>query len=119
MRRWYGQFLGFIAGWLLLRHPVGGFLGLLVGYAFDHDWFSPPRLGEKRRPRAQDQQADASGNADVDWAYRVFDLPDTAAQSEINQVIKELEADKEQLFKQVGQLSYELSWLKKKSGLEL
>ena len=32
--------------------------------------------------------------------------------------VKELEADKEQLFKQVGQLSYEVAWLKKKSGLE-
>ena len=32
--------------------------------------------------------------------------------------VKELEADREQLFKQVGQLSYEVAWLKKKSGLE-
>ncbi|WP_330947686.1 DnaJ domain-containing protein [Thermomonas sp. LB-4] len=90
MRRWYGQFLGFIAGWLLLRHPVGGLLGLLVGYAFDHDWFSPPRRGEKRRPRAQDQQADASGNADVDWAYRVFDLPANASDAEIDRAYRRL-----------------------------
>ena len=49
MRRWYGQFLGFIAGWLLLRHPVGGLLGLLVGYAFDHDAFSSSRKPAPKR----------------------------------------------------------------------
>ncbi|ODU50301.1 DnaJ domain-containing protein [Thermomonas sp. XSG] len=89
MRRWYGQFLGFIAGWLLLRHPVGGLLGLLVGYAFDHDWFTPPRRGEKRRPR-QEQQAASGGNADVDWAYRVFDLPETASDAEIDRAYRRM-----------------------------
>ena len=67
MRRWYGQFFGFIAGWLLLKHPVGGLLGLLVGYAFDHDWFSAPRRAEKRKSRPQ-QQAESTGNADVGWS---------------------------------------------------
>lgn len=43
MTRWYGKFFGFIAGWLLLRHPVGGLLGLLVGHAFDSDWFGRRR----------------------------------------------------------------------------
>ncbi len=37
--RWYGTILGAIAGWLLLRHPAGGLLGGLVGYAFDSGWF--------------------------------------------------------------------------------
>ena len=27
-KRWYGKFFGLIAGWLLLRHPAGGLLGL-------------------------------------------------------------------------------------------
>ena len=89
MRRWYGQFLGFIAGWLLLRHPVGGLLGLLVGYAFDHDWFTPPRRAEKRRPR-QEQPADSTGNADVDWAYRVFELPATASDAELDRAYRRL-----------------------------
>lgn len=89
MRRWYGQFLGFIAGWLLLRHPVGGLLGLLVGYAFDHDWFSAPRRAEKRTSR-QERQAESAGNADVDWAYRVFDLPETASDAEIDRAYRRL-----------------------------
>ena len=33
--RGYGTVLGFLAGWLLLRHPAGGVLGL----AFDRGWF--------------------------------------------------------------------------------
>ena len=87
MRRWYGQFLGFIAGWLLLRHPVGGFLGLLVGYAFDHDAFSRPRAprpGGKAPPRPD------AGNADVDWAYRVFGLPEDASDAQIDRAYRKL-----------------------------
>ena len=88
MRRWYGQFLGFIAGFLLLRHPVGGFIGLLVGYAFDHDAFSSPR-----RPAAPQERADSpSGDADVDWAYRVFDLPETAGNDELDRAYRKLMA---------------------------
>ena len=87
MRRWYGQFFGFIAGWLLLRHPVGGLLGLLVGYAFDHDVFSSPR--RSKPDRAAPPRGDA-GNADVDWAYRVFDLPADASDAEIDRAYRRL-----------------------------
>ncbi len=37
--RWYGTVLGFLAGWLLLRHLAGGLLGGLIGHAFDRGWF--------------------------------------------------------------------------------
>jgi len=37
--RWYGTILGFVAGYLLLRHPAGGLLGGLIGMAFDRGWF--------------------------------------------------------------------------------
>ena len=87
MRRWYGQFLGFIAGWLLLRHPVGGFLGLLVGYAFDHDAFSRPRA---RRPGDKAPRRPDAGNADVDWAYRVFGLPEDASDAQIDRTYRKL-----------------------------
>lgn len=66
MTRWYGKLLGFVAGWLLLRHPAGGVVGLLIGHAFDSDVFAGKRdasyavLGVTR---------DAS-DAEVDQAYR-------------------------------------------------
>ena len=66
MKRWYGKLLGFIAGWLLMRHPAGGLIGLLIGHAFDSDWFRRPGhdaydvLGVER---------DAS-DTEIDLAYR-------------------------------------------------
>ena len=66
MKRWYGKLLGFIAGWLLLRHPVGGLIGLLIGHAFDADWLFP------RRSAPFDTLGvgmDAS-DAEIDQAYR-------------------------------------------------
>lgn len=66
MTRWYGKLLGFIAGWLLMRHPVGGLIGLLVGHAFDADWFS---LSRDNPYRVFNLTSDAS-DAEVDQAYR-------------------------------------------------
>ena len=66
MKRWYGKVLGFIAGWLLMRHPAGGLIGLLIGHAFDSDWF--------RRPANEAYallglEPDAS-DTEIDLAYR-------------------------------------------------
>lgn len=74
MKRWYGKFLGLIAGALLLRgNPLlGGLIGLLVGHAFDADWIGP---GAKPAPRGDDPYrvlgltADAD-DAEIDLAYR-------------------------------------------------
>ena len=65
-RRWYGKFFGLIAGWLLLRHPAGGLLGLLIGHAFDADWFKSSR----------------------DNPYRVFGLTEDASMAEIDQAYR-------------------------------
>ena len=67
-RRWYGKFFGLIAGWLLLRHPAGGLLGLLIGHAFDADWFKSSR----------------------DNPYRVFGLTEDASMAEIDQAYRRL-----------------------------
>ncbi len=66
MKRWYGKLLGFIAGWLLLRHPAGGLIGLLIGHAFDSDWFRGPR----EDPWRVLGLTDAASDGEVDLAYR-------------------------------------------------
>lgn len=64
--RVYGKLFGFIAGWLLMRHPAGGLIGLLIGHAFDADWF---RLRREDPYRVLGITDDAS-DAEVDRAYR-------------------------------------------------
>ena len=66
MTRWYGKVLGFIAGWLLLRHPAGGLLGLLLGHAFDADWFKSNRDTPYRVLGVTEDASDA----EVEQAYR-------------------------------------------------
>ena len=66
MKRWYGKLFGFIAGWLLLRHPFGGLLGLLLGHAFDEDWFKSNRDTPHRVLGVTEDASDA----EVDQAYR-------------------------------------------------
>ena len=68
MKRWYGKFFGLIAGWLLLRHPAGGLLGLLIGHACDADWFKSTR----------------------DTPYRVFGLTEEASDAEIDLAYRRL-----------------------------
>ena len=67
-KRWYGKFFGLVAGWLLLRHPAGGLLGLLIGHAFDADWFRSTR----------------------DNPYRVFGLTEDASDAEVGQAYRRL-----------------------------
>ena len=66
MTRWRGKLLGLVVGWLLLRHPAGGLLGLLLGHAFDAGWFTSPADDPYRvfglGPDASD--------ADIDLAWR-------------------------------------------------
>lgn len=65
--RWYGKLLGFVAGMLLMRgHPVGGLIGLLIGHAFDADWF---KLARDNPYRVFELTSDAS-DAEIDQAYR-------------------------------------------------
>ena len=67
MKRWYGKLFGLVAGWLLLRHPAGGVVGLLIGHAFDADWFG---LGARQKPyRVFGLTRDAT-DAEIDLAYR-------------------------------------------------
>jgi DnaJ-domain-containing protein 1 len=68
MERWYGKLLGVIAGALLLRgNPLfGGLIGLIVGHAFDADWFRSPRDNPYR---VLGLTAEAN-QAEIDLAYR-------------------------------------------------
>ena len=68
MKRWYGKLLGGIAGAALLRfNPLlGAAVGLLVGHAFDADWF-----GLKRdNPYAGLGLSRDANDAEIDQAYR-------------------------------------------------
>jgi preprotein translocase subunit Sec63 len=73
MKRWYGKLLGFFAGAALLRaNPLlGALIGLLIGHAFDADWFSG--LNQLRRrddPYAALGLTAEASDAEVDQAYR-------------------------------------------------
>lgn len=68
MKRWYGKLLGFFAGAALLRSnpPLGALIGLLVGHAFDADWFRLRRDDPYRVLGLTDEASDA----EIDQAYR-------------------------------------------------
>ena len=70
MNRWYGKLLGLIAGALLFRpNPLfGALIGLVIGHAFDQDWFKLAR----------------------DNPYRVFNLTSEASDAEIDQAYRRL-----------------------------
>lgn len=64
--RWYGKVLGFIAGWLLLRHPAGGLIGLAIGHAFDAGWLF--RKGPD--PYRELGVSENASDGEVERAYR-------------------------------------------------
>lgn len=68
MKRWYGKLLGLFAGAALLRfNPLlGGLLGLLIGHAFDTDWFQLRRDD----PYAVLGLTPEASQAEVEQAYR-------------------------------------------------
>lgn len=68
MTRWYGKLLGFFAGAALLRaNPLlGALVGVLIGHAFDADWFRSAR-DDPWRVLGLTQEA---SDAEVDLAYR-------------------------------------------------
>ena len=68
MKRWYGKLLGALAGAALFRvNPLlGALIGLLIGHAFDTDWF---RL-RRDNPYAQLGLTSDASDAEVEQAYR-------------------------------------------------
>lgn len=68
MKRWYGKLLGFFAGAALLRSnpQLGALIGLLIGHAFDADWFKLRR----DNPYGVLGLTDEASDAEVDQAYR-------------------------------------------------
>jgi len=64
--RWYGKALGFLAGWLLLRHPAGGVLGALIGHVFDAELWR----GGRKNPYAVLELSESATNAEIDSAYQ-------------------------------------------------
>lgn len=68
MRRWYGKLLGLIAGAALMRgNPLfGAAIGLLIGHAFDADWFTLRRDD----PYAVLGVTDDASDAEIERAWR-------------------------------------------------
>lgn len=68
MKRWYGKLLGFFAGAALLRSnpPLGALIGLLIGHAFDADWFKLRR----DNPYGVLGLTDEASDVEIDQAYR-------------------------------------------------
>ncbi len=68
MKRWYGKLLGFFAGAALLRSnpQLGALIGLLIGHAFDVDWFKLRR----DNPYGVLGLTDEASDAEVEQAYR-------------------------------------------------
>lgn len=66
--RWYGKLLGLIAGALLFRpNPLfGALIGVLIGHAFDANWFG---VGNSAPYRVLGVDPAAS-EAEIDTAYR-------------------------------------------------
>jgi DnaJ-domain-containing protein 1 len=69
MRRWYGKLLGLVAGAALFRaNPLlGGLIGMLLGHAFDVDWFRLRRRDDPYRVLGVTEEVD---EAELDRAYR-------------------------------------------------
>jgi len=69
MNRWYGKLLGLVAGALLFRpNPLfGAVIGVLIGHAFDSDWF---RLRQHEDPYAELGLTAEASDAEIDQAYR-------------------------------------------------
>ena len=72
MNRWYGKLLGFLAGAALLRpNPLlGALLGLLIGHAFDVNWFSGMAKLSRDNPYAVLGLTSDASDAEIDQAYR-------------------------------------------------
>ncbi|MBE5316470.1 MAG: DnaJ domain-containing protein [Xanthomonadales bacterium] len=67
-----GRLLGFVFGWILLRHPAGAVLGFLVGWGFDGGWLA---LRSRRPARGEDpygvlEVAPEASMEEIDRAYR-------------------------------------------------
>lgn len=68
--RWLGKLLGVLIGFLLVRHPVGAFVGLVLGHALDE------RRGRSRASRAYGPQQQAQ------WLEGAFAIMGCVAKSD-------------------------------------
>lgn len=73
--RYYGKVLGALAGWLLLKHPIGLLLGAVLGHVLDAGWL--------RRQRRHRRSA-------LEQAYAVLGVAPEASDEAIEQAYRRL-----------------------------
>lgn len=67
----YGKILGFILGWLALRHPAGAVLGLILGHVLDAGWLRGAGSASK-------------SNEPDDEAYALLGVEPTASDEDLH-----------------------------------
>ena len=55
MMNHYGKILGAIVGWMILKHPLGVVLGLVLGHALDAGWLRGPQQPGTPAPPGPEQ----------------------------------------------------------------
>jgi hypothetical protein len=69
-------------GWVLLRHPIGGLIGLVIGHLIDAGWLRGPARAARDEP----------GVDAVDAAYGSLGVSPDASMFEIDQAYRRLMA---------------------------
>lgn len=72
-----GKLIGAVLGWMLLRHPLGAVLGVLIGHVIDAGWWrgGTDAAVSRREPPVEDDYAvlgitPQASDAEVEAAFR-------------------------------------------------